>query len=125
MAGVLINVIGGGYHNKVFNDLHMFNFGKECTHNSCFQLNLNICYVMLITETSSWSRPADTGTVPVPRAGHSCCAIGPRLYTFGGGDSEEVFNDLHVLDTGTIFFAIQLFIHSVIPIHLVRVWMSI
>ena len=46
-----------------------------------------------------WSRPSDSGTVPVPRAGLASCVVGSRLFVFGGGDSEEVFNDLHVLDT--------------------------
>ena len=69
-------VFGGGYLNKVFNDLHLFN-----------------------TETCAWSRPSDTGAVPIPRAGHTSSVIGSRIYTFAGGDAEDVFNDLHLLDT--------------------------
>ena len=69
-------VFGGGYLNKVFNDLHVFNF-----------------------DTMVWSRPADTGTVPTPRAGHTANVIQSKIYVFAGGDSEHVYNDLHILDT--------------------------
>ena len=74
--GAELLVFGGGYLNKVFNDLHLFN-----------------------SDTGVWSRPSDTGTVPIPRAGHTSNVIGSRIYTFAGGDAEDVFNDLHLLDT--------------------------
>jgi hypothetical protein len=74
--GAELLVFGGGYLNKVFNDLHLFS-----------------------TDTGVWSRPSDTGTVPIPRAGHTSAVIGSRIYTFAGGDAEDVFNDLHLLDT--------------------------
>jgi hypothetical protein len=68
-------VFGGGFESKTLNDLHVFNF-----------------------DTLVWSRPADTGTVPSPRAGHTANLVGTKIYTFGGHD-EEPFNDLHTLDT--------------------------
>ena len=74
--GAELLVFGGGYLNKVFNDLHLFN-----------------------SDSGVWSRPSDTGTVPIPRAGHTSTVIGSRIYTFAGGDAEDVFNDLHLLDT--------------------------
>jgi N-acetylneuraminic acid mutarotase len=69
-------VFGGGYIDKVCNDVHMYDF-----------------------DMNTWARPSDTGTIPVPRAGHTVALVGPRLYVFGGGDADDVFNDMHVLDT--------------------------
>lgn len=67
---------GGSIRNKAFNDLHLFS-----------------------VDTLAWSRPSDTGDLPVPRAGHSCTMVGTRLFAFAGGDDQTFFNDLHVLDT--------------------------
>ena len=53
-------------------------------------------------ETMTWSQPITTGTTPSVRAGHSCVAVGTKLYLFGGGDGTTYLNDLHILDTGTI-----------------------
>ncbi|MCJ1296791.1 hypothetical protein MMC34_008358, partial [Xylographa carneopallida] len=86
--GAELLVFGGGYLNKVFNDLHLFN-----------------------SHTGVWSRPSDTGTVPIPRAGHTSTVIGSRIYTFAGGDAEDVFNDLHLLDT-SFFRMTQLDTHT-------------
>lgn len=69
-------VFGGGYMDKAFNDLHMFD-----------------------VETSSWSRPSDAGTVPSPRAGHTANTIGSKMFLFGGGNAQDTWNDLHTLDT--------------------------
>ena len=48
----------------------------------------------------TWSKPITTGVEPSPRAGHSCIAVGTKLYYFGGGDGTTYLNDLHILDTG-------------------------
>lgn len=73
-------IFGGGSYDKVYDDLHIFDLSS-----------------------SSWYRPSDTGSVPVPRAGHSCCAIGSRLYIYGGSNIEgDIFNDLHTLDCAFI-----------------------
>jgi hypothetical protein len=69
-------IFGGGFMDKVYNDMHMFDMASL-----------------------QWSRPSDTGTVPIPRAGHTACSVGSRIYTFGGGDCDNIFNDLHSLDT--------------------------
>lgn len=78
IAGEQLLIFGGGFLNKVYNDLHCFN-----------------------THSNSWSRPSDTGTLPVARAGHTMTAVGSegeKLIVFGGGDAEQLFADLHVLD---------------------------
>ena len=45
-----------------------------------------------------------SGDVPMPRSGHATCAFGKYMLLFGGIDFKEeaVFNDLYILDTGTL-----------------------
>merc|ERR1712228_1080539 len=73
-------IFAGGYNSKILNDLYI-----------------------LDVETMTWIRPSDTGMLPEPRAGHSCCVTKDNVvYICGGGDSEndQLFNDLYQLDTG-------------------------
>jgi hypothetical protein len=76
VGGSKLLVFGGGYLDRVFNDLHL-----------------------LDVESKVWARPSDSGALPGPRAGHSCTAVGPRLFIFGGGNSAHLVNDLYMLDT--------------------------
>jgi len=69
-------IFGGGYWDKVHNDLHVLDFS-----------------------TQSWSRPSDTGNIPVPRAGTSVATIGNKLLFYGGGDQNQNFQDIYILDT--------------------------
>ena len=58
---------------------------------------------LFLLETLMWSRPSDTGTLPCPRAGHSCVSIDSTAYFFGGADVDgQVFNDVYSLDTGVL-----------------------
>eukprot|EP00475_Leptophrys_vorax_P027820 TRINITY_DN3974_c0_g1_i2.p1 TRINITY_DN3974_c0_g1~~TRINITY_DN3974_c0_g1_i2.p1 ORF type:complete len:590 (-),score=125.46 TRINITY_DN3974_c0_g1_i2:188-1957(-) len=76
-------IFGGGTVTRVFDDLHVLDVTQGC-----------------------WSRPRDSGIVPVPRAGHAFNAVGSKIYVFGGANCEgEMFNDLHVLDTA--FFKLK------------------
>merc|ERR1719445_1921522 len=73
-------IFAGGYNSKILNDLYI-----------------------LDVEAMTWIRPSDTGMIPEPRAGHSCCVTKNNgVYICGGGDSEDdkLFNDLYQLDTG-------------------------
>jgi len=70
-------VFGGGFWDKVYNDLHIFDLADW-----------------------SWSRPADTGDLPAPRAGASIAKIdSSRLLVYGGGDALNYFKDIFILDT--------------------------
>jgi len=69
-------IFGGGYLDKVYNDLHVLDFS-----------------------ILSWSRPSDTGNVPTPRAGTSIATIADKLLFYGGGDESRSFKDIFVLDT--------------------------
>uniref|UniRef100_A0A7S0R239 Uncharacterized protein n=1 Tax=Pyramimonas obovata TaxID=1411642 RepID=A0A7S0R239_9CHLO len=47
-----------------------------------------------------WIRPKVSGTVPPGRGGHASCALGSKLYVFGGANrSPEAFKDLWCLQT--------------------------
>ncbi|KAI0244378.1 hypothetical protein L0F63_003636, partial [Massospora cicadina] len=55
------------------------------------------------TDTMYWSHPQTAGTPPAPRRAHSATLVeGLGLLIFGGGDSSQYYNDLHVLDTVTL-----------------------
>lgn len=47
----------------------------------------------------TWLRVNTSGLrPPAARSGHGACAIGNRVFVFGGGDSKCVFNDMHVME---------------------------
>jgi len=73
-----------------------------------FTFTLIFCCVLesnlgcLLTDTMTWMQPATTGQCPSARAGHTCTALGTKLFVWGGGDGEHYLNDLHILDTETM-----------------------
>ncbi|MES1922466.1 hypothetical protein MHBO_003984, partial [Bonamia ostreae] len=70
-------VFGGGFSQKVYGDLHLFDI-----------------------EMGKWTRPSDAGYLPQARAGHSCVTMSNIAYFFGGADGDShVFNDVYSLDT--------------------------
>eukprot|EP01112_Ceratiomyxa_fruticulosa_P024146 TRINITY_DN9658_c0_g2_i1.p1 TRINITY_DN9658_c0_g2~~TRINITY_DN9658_c0_g2_i1.p1 ORF type:complete len:171 (-),score=24.32 TRINITY_DN9658_c0_g2_i1:211-723(-) len=48
-----------------------------------------------------WSTIKTTGHIPTPRLGHTSFFYEGHLFVFGGADGENVYNDLHSLDTTT------------------------
>jgi len=77
-------IFGGGYIDKVYNDVHMLNVDR-----------------------GQWSRPADTGDVPCARTGHSMNAVKSRIFVFGGCDSSGImYNDLYLLDATFFHYGI-------------------
>jgi len=83
LHGNCLLIFGGGYIDKVYNDVHMLN-----------------------VEKSQWSRPADTGDVPCARTGHSMNTVKSLIFVFGGCDSSGMmYNDLYLLDA--TFFRTQ------------------
>jgi Rab9 effector protein with kelch motifs len=55
----------------------------------------------LRVETFFWYKPNVTGDIPGPRKAHSTSLVNNCLYVFGGGDAENYFEDLYVLDVIT------------------------
>lgn len=44
------------------------------------------------------------GTPPSARDSHSCTTIGDNLFVFGGTDGVKQLKDLHILETGELFW---------------------
>eukprot|EP01118_Nematostelium_gracile_P011088 TRINITY_DN38_c0_g1_i1.p1 TRINITY_DN38_c0_g1~~TRINITY_DN38_c0_g1_i1.p1 ORF type:complete len:424 (-),score=71.07 TRINITY_DN38_c0_g1_i1:135-1406(-) len=58
-------------------------------------------------EQCSWIYPVTYGDRPELRTNHAACAIGTKMYIYGGNRTEEdksykIYSDLHVLDTTTL-----------------------
>lgn len=52
--------------------------------------------------TNQWSQPMHMNLgVPTKRAAHGMCSVGQNLVIFGGRDTEKRTNDLHIFNTGT------------------------
>lgn len=49
-------------------------------------------------ESNVWSKPDITGTAPSPRAAFGIGVISSKLYIFGGRDTSQRVNDVHILD---------------------------
>jgi dynein heavy chain len=60
----------------------------------------NDCWVLDV-QTASWKAVEVAGTAPQPRAHHTACRLGDRLFVFGGyGGSGTALGDLWVLHLG-------------------------
>eukprot|EP00698_Gefionella_okellyi_P011549 TRINITY_DN304_c0_g1_i1.p1 TRINITY_DN304_c0_g1~~TRINITY_DN304_c0_g1_i1.p1 ORF type:complete len:493 (+),score=148.34 TRINITY_DN304_c0_g1_i1:636-2114(+) len=75
-----VYLFGGNAGDAVFNDLYV-----------------------LDTESMRWSQVtfAADAVLPPARAGHSATMIGGKMYIFGGGLGQSVFNDLWIYDPDT------------------------
>ncbi|KAI8354728.1 hypothetical protein B0O80DRAFT_385826 [Mortierella sp. GBAus27b] len=69
-----------------------------CDTKNCF----NTLYIF-DADTMHWSQPKTYGSIPPPCRAHSSTLVdNKRLYVFGGGDGPHYFNELYMLDTGTL-----------------------
>ncbi|KAL5996045.1 acyl-CoA-binding domain-containing protein 4 [Asimina triloba] len=59
-------IFGGGSHATCFNDLHVLDL-----------------------QSMEWSRPAQQGDIPTPRAGHAGVTVGENWFIVGGGDNKS------------------------------------
>lgn len=83
-----------GHSACMINRTKMFVFGGGDARRSLNDLHI------LDTLTMTWSRPADSGALPLPRTGHSVCNINNYVVVFGGQKSDgSCYNDLCILDT--------------------------
>lgn len=66
----------------------------------------------MVIASHTWKCPNIRGEGPEPREGHSATLVGKRLFVFGGcGKSSDIndeiyYNDLYILNTGTILFMV-------------------
>lgn len=84
LGGSSMFVFGGGDATRTLNDLHVLDLTTLC-----------------------WSRPADTGALPLARAGHATCAVGDYLLVMFGGAAPDgsYMNDLHMLDVDFSYYS--------------------
>lgn len=97
---------------QVLNGLLVFFGGR---HASTYYNDVHVLH----TETMTWGRPRVGGNEPKGSYpfmssshdvmaliaiiyAHTCTAVGHKLFVFAGGVHPITFNDLHLLDTGTI-----------------------
>lgn len=75
-----------------------------------FSIGLLVSFVVIASHT--WKCPSVRGEGPEAREGHSATLVGKRLFVFGGcGKSSEsndeiYYNDLYILNTGTVLIGI-------------------
>lgn len=51
----------------------------------------------------SWSEVHSSGSIPYPRAFHTACKHGDKIFIFGGANTRgEALNELFVLNVGTL-----------------------
>lgn len=94
----------GGYCGSFDDEIFVFDTGINP-----FDLNNEIFVIMIICklclilkETNHWDKLLTSGPAPFGRAYHSACAIGSKIYVFGGYNSRATLQDLYILDTGII-----------------------
>jgi len=80
-------VFGGWDGNHMLNDLHVLHTDLVSSPQQ---------------PVLTWSKPVTSGPAPGPRAGHTSCSVGNKLYVFGGGNGVRYLNDLHSLDAETM-----------------------
>ncbi|KAM7482151.1 hypothetical protein LguiB_006734 [Lonicera macranthoides] len=76
-------IFGGSSHTACFNDLHVLDL-----------------------QTMEWSRPAQKGEIPSPRAGHAGVTIGESWFIAGGGDKNSGVSDTIVLNMSTLAWSV-------------------
>jgi N-acetylneuraminic acid mutarotase len=79
--------------DAVGNKVYIFG-GLDSTQTHC----LNDLHVFDIVDRK-WSRPEVHGAPPAPRAYHTTCVVGTKLFIFGGADKLRKFGDGYVFDT--------------------------
>jgi len=91
----------------------LFIFGGSAPDDSCYN-DLHI----FNTRTATWLRFRTAGTAPPPRARHSCCVSGNRMYVIGGMDPiGRNLHDLYALNIDSLTWEkIETNLDSVPPI---------
>ncbi|CDP19491.1 unnamed protein product [Coffea canephora] len=81
-------------------DRYFFVFGG-CSHATCFN-DLHV----LDLQNKEWSRPAQKGEIPSPRAGHAGVTVGELWFIFGGGDHKRGVSQSVVLNMSTLVWSV-------------------
>ncbi|GMJ11186.1 acyl-CoA binding protein 4 [Hibiscus trionum] len=86
-------IFGGGSHATCFNDLHVLDL-----------------------QTMEWSRPAQQGEIPVPRAGHAGVTVGENWFIVGGGDNKSGALETVVLNMSTLAWSVVTSVEGRVPL---------
>jgi hypothetical protein len=101
LFGASMIVFGGsrGWGTDAFNDLHVLDVGnvRPWCGPSWLEDEAGLDAESLVF----WYSPIVAGQPPSARAGHTASVIGNNMLVFGGADSSQCFNDIHVLQCST------------------------
>ncbi|XP_039059269.1 acyl-CoA-binding domain-containing protein 4-like isoform X4 [Hibiscus syriacus] len=86
-------VFGGSSNATFFNDLHVLDL-----------------------QTMEWSKPAQHGVLPTPRAGHAGVTVGENWYIAGGGDNKSGASETIVLNMSTLVWSVVTSVQGSIPL---------
>ncbi|KAM7478205.1 hypothetical protein LguiA_026418 [Lonicera macranthoides] len=86
-------IFGGGSHATCFNDLHVLDL-----------------------QTMEWSRPAQQGEIPSPRAGHAGVTVGENWFLVGGGDNKSGVSETIVLNMTTLVWSVVTTVQGRVPL---------
>ncbi|CAH2055027.1 unnamed protein product [Thlaspi arvense] len=86
-------IFGGGSHATCFDDLHVLDL-----------------------QTMEWSRPAQQGEAPTPRAGHAGVTIGENWFIVGGGDNKSGASESVVLNMSTLAWSAVASVQGRVPV---------
>uniref|UniRef100_A0A1J3JXX6 Acyl-CoA-binding domain-containing protein 4 n=1 Tax=Noccaea caerulescens TaxID=107243 RepID=A0A1J3JXX6_NOCCA len=86
-------IFGGGSHATCFDDLHVLDL-----------------------QTMEWSRPAQQGDAPTPRAGHAGVTIGENWFIVGGGDNKSGASESVVLNMSTLAWSVVASVQGRVPL---------
>ncbi|EOA30036.1 hypothetical protein CARUB_v10013146mg [Capsella rubella] len=86
-------IFGGGSHATCFDDLHVLDL-----------------------QTMEWSRPAQQGEAPTPRAGHAGVTIGENWFIVGGGDNKSGASESVVLNMSTLAWSVVASVQGRVPL---------
>jgi hypothetical protein len=75
---------------------------------SLIQVDLVVVMFANPLESGSWL-PGDKSPSPKQRAAHSACNIQNNVFIYGGYDGKKKISDVHMLNTGFLFFMILFF----------------
>ncbi|KAI5587265.1 hypothetical protein BDE02_05G020300 [Populus trichocarpa] len=86
-------IFGGGSHATCFNDLHVLDL-----------------------QTMEWTRPAQQGEIPTPRAGHAGVTVGENWFIVGGGDNKTGVSETAVLNMSTLGWSVVTSVQGRVPL---------
>ncbi|MBA0875793.1 hypothetical protein Goshw_006575 [Gossypium schwendimanii] len=86
-------VFGGSSHATFFNDLHVLDL-----------------------QTMEWSKPAQLGELPTPRAGHAGVTIGENWFIAGGGDNKSGVSKTIVLNMSSFVWSVVTSVEGTVPL---------